>query len=118
MLTIGLEVMADTVTLFGSKGTGGESKPLAISHTPINSSHRPPGIVWIRQIRRAENGFDEDGVAEDVSQHPHEEHHPHGSCSRSVVVAAESVGHGWFHLVLRALSPEVLARRDLVLMFR
>ncbi len=30
------------------EGAGELLNPLAISHTPMNSSHRPPGIVWMR----------------------------------------------------------------------
>src|SRR4051812_36345456 len=30
------------------EGAGEELNPLAISHTPMNNSHRPPGIVWSR----------------------------------------------------------------------
>jgi hypothetical protein len=47
VLTSGGEVLVDAVTLLGSEGTGGEVKPLAISHTPMNSSQRPPGMAWI-----------------------------------------------------------------------
>src|SRR5438309_8834460 len=30
-----------------AKARGEALNPLTISHTPMNSSHRPPGIVWI-----------------------------------------------------------------------
>jgi hypothetical protein len=33
--------------LDGSDGMAGKLNPLAINHTPMNSSHRPPGIAWI-----------------------------------------------------------------------
>ena len=42
----------DAIALDGywvrSSETGDALKPLTISHTPMNSSHKPPGIVWMR----------------------------------------------------------------------
>src|SRR5687767_12009221 len=33
--------------LSGSEANADGLNPLAISHTPMNTSHRPPGIAWI-----------------------------------------------------------------------
>src|SRR5680860_1088157 len=45
--TLGEVMMGVVDDVAGADGTGEALNPLAISHTPMNTSHRPPGMAWI-----------------------------------------------------------------------